>query len=209
MGNKERRLVTRQRIHQGEAPGAGRDYTESVQIVRLHDAARRPASWTEIIRRGQFAAFAKDEAKGVPCDLDGMRFADAEAATCAIFDTVADARAFCEAAVQRHPALRVDLFDADGRTQPPLLTVIHPQRAAGLETSSRQMRIRRVAAWALIVLGIPLMIYAYLEIRERDIILPAFFGINMVLIGLRLLWMNLALRETERVREERLRQVEP
>jgi hypothetical protein len=35
-------------------------------------------------------------------------------------------------------------------------------------------------------------------------ILPAFLGINMVIIGGRLLWLNLALRETERARERRL-----
>jgi hypothetical protein len=63
-------------------------------------------------------------------------------------------------------------------------------------------------AWALIVLAIPLIVYAYLETREHDIILPAFVGINMILIGLRLLWMNFALRETERLREARLRQLE-
>ena len=31
-----------------------------------------------------------------------------------------------------------------------------------------------------------------------------FFGINLILFGLRLLWMNLALRETERARQARL-----
>jgi hypothetical protein len=175
-----------------------------VQIVRLHDPGRRPADWTEIIRPGQFAIFAKDDATGAPCDLEGARFADPATATCGIVDSPAEARAFCDAAVMRHPAVRFDVFDAEGRTRPAILTVVHPDRAAALDTSPREMRRRRVIAWVLIVAGVPLIVFAYLEFRERDIILPAFLGINMILIGGRLLWMNLALRETERVRDARL-----
>ena len=175
-----------------------------MQIVRLHDPGRRPADWTEIIQPGQFAVFAKDDETGVPCDADGNPFASPAAGTCLIADSLVDARAFCEAAVQRHPSLRFDVFDANGRTLPPILTVLHPARAAALETSPREMRKRQVIAWALIAGGIPLIAFACVEFRERDIILPAFLGINMVIIGGRLLWMNLALRETERARERRL-----
>jgi hypothetical protein len=175
-----------------------------VQIVRLHDPGRRPADWTEIIQPGQFAVFAKNDATGAPCDAEGMPFADLSAATCAIVDTVDEARAFCVAAVERHPAVRFDIFDSDGRTHPPILTVVDPSRAAALETSPREMRKRQLIAWALIAAGIPLMVFAYVKYRERDIILPAFLGINMVIIGGRLLWMNFALRETERERARRL-----
>jgi len=175
-----------------------------VQIVRLHDPGRRPASWTEIIKDGQFAAFAKDAASNVPCGADGARFAGGAAATCAIFDSFAEARAFCQAAVLRRPTLQFDIFDAEGRTQSPLLTVVHPERAANLETSPRQARWRQVTAWVLIATGVPLMAFAYVEAGNRDIMLIAFLGINMVIIGGRLLWMNLALRETERRRETRV-----
>lgn len=176
--------------------------------MRLHDPARRPASWTEIIQRGQVAAFARDEAGGVPCDVEGARFADAGAGTCAIFDSIDEARAFCEAAVLRHPSVRFDIFDADGRAKPALLTVTHPERAARLETAPRQMRWRRIIAWSLLAASVPLLAYAYVEDRQRDTILAAFFGINAVIAGGRLLFMNLALRETERERERRLREIE-
>ena len=175
-----------------------------MQIVRLHDPGRRPADWTEIIRPGQFAVFAKDEASGVHCDLDGASFASPAEATCAIADSIDEARAFCDAAVQRRPGIRFDVFDAGGRVRPPLLTILHPARAAALETSPREMWKRRAIAWVLIVTGVPLIVFAYVEAGERDIILPAFLGINMVIIGGRLLWMNFALRETERAREGRL-----
>lgn len=175
-----------------------------MQIVRLHDPSRRPASWTEIIRPGQYAAFAKDDRTGAPRGVDGARIVDPSTASCAIFDAIDEARAFCESAVAADPSLRYDLFDAEGRARPPLLTVLHPERAAALETSPQQMRKRRALAWGLIAPALPLMIYAAFDIRER--ILAAFLGINMALIGGRLLWMNLALRETERARERRLRE---
>jgi hypothetical protein len=174
-----------------------------VQVVRLHDPSRRPASWTDIIRPGQFAVFAKDDATGAPRAADGARLAHPAEASCAIFDSIDDARAFCEAGVARDPALRYDVFDADGRARPPLLSVLHPDRAASLETSPQQMRKRQLIAWALIVPAVPALAYAAFDFGQR--IMPAFLGVNMLLIGGRLLWLNLALRETERAREQRLR----
>jgi len=175
-----------------------------VQVVRLHDPSRRPASWTDVIRPGQFAAFAKSQATGVACDAGGQPFADDAASTCLFFDSIHDARAWCEEAVQRQPSLRFDIFDAEGRVHPPLLTVLHPGRAATLDTSPPQMRRRRMMAWSLMGAGVPLVIYSYVEFREREIILTAFVGINMIIVAGRLLWMNLAIRETERAREARL-----
>src|SRR5215471_16348051 len=77
-------------------------YNLSVETVRLYDPGRRPADWSELIRPDQFAVFAADGAAGAPCDLEGIRFA-AGAETCAIVDSIAEARAICDAAVQRHP----------------------------------------------------------------------------------------------------------
>lgn len=176
--------------------------------MRLHDASRRPANWTDIIRPGQLAVFASDGVSGAARDLDGAPAAKG-AESCAIVDSIEEARAVCDAAVRRRPSLRLDVFDAEGRARPALLTVVHADRAAALEQSAPQMRRRRAIAWTLVLLGLPQVIYAYVQYdnRERDIVLPAFIGINMILFGGRLLWLNLALRETERTREERLRRL--
>ncbi|HYT73489.1 MAG TPA: hypothetical protein VEL79_01965 [Vicinamibacterales bacterium] len=37
-----------------------------------------------------------------------------------------------------------------------------------------------------------------------EIVPPAFIGINMILVGARLFWMNVAVRGTERAREDRV-----
>ena len=178
----------------------------AVQVVRLHDPARRPASWMEIVRPGQFAIFAKDLESGAACAADGRAFADPSQATCAIADSLTEAQAFAETAVAKAPSLRFDIFDHEGRARPPLLTVLHPSRAQAADTHPRVLRKRRVIAWTLIAAGIPLIAFAIVERHDREIILPAFLGINMLIAGGRLLWFNLGVRETERVRQDRLRE---
>jgi hypothetical protein len=161
----------------------------AVQVIAIHDPRRRPASWTEIISPGQFVAFA------TPSD-----------GNCILFDSVGDARAYCEAAVEAAPATRFDVFDAEGRAQPPLLTIVHPSQV--LDTDPRPVHRRRVIAWALIAGGALLLIYTYMKISDIEAIFPGVIGINMLLAGGRILWFNMAVRETERAREERLKRVD-
>ncbi len=177
-----------------------------MDVLRLYDASRRPASWTEIIRPGQVAVFAKLLDSGVPCTVEGEPFATAESGTCAVFDGLDEAREWCEAGVLRTPSVRFDIFDHAGRAQPPLLTVVHPSRRESMEGGATELRRRSRIAMTLIAGGVPLMLFAYSISGERDPILPGFVGLNMVLIALRLFWMNLASREVERNRVARLAQ---
>ena len=158
-----------------------------------------------MLRRGQFVVFARDLASGAPADFAGRPYAEASLAECAVAASVEEARAFAEAAVAQAPTLRLDIFDHEGRGHPPLLTVLHPSRADAADTHPRVLRKRQIIAWALIAVGIPLIVFAIVERRDRDIILPAFLGINMLIAAGRLLWFNLGVRETERIRQERLR----
>lgn len=162
-----------------------------MQVVRIHDPARRPASWTDIIRPGQFVAFA------TPSD-----------GTCVIVDSLADARAYCEAAVQTAPATRFEVFDAQGRAERALLTVVHPSRERALDTHPRAIHRRRVIGWSLIIGGALLLIWTYWQFPDIEAIFPGVIGINLVLAGGRFLWFNLVLRETERARGERLARAE-
>jgi hypothetical protein len=180
----------------------------AVQVVRVHDPARRPASWTAIIGPRQLVAFAKDADDGAACDAAGQRFADPSGTTCILFDSLAEARAFCDAAVRSAPRVRFDVFDAEGRANAPLLTIVDPSRARSLDTHPRGLRTRRAIAWSLIAAGLPLVIYAYWRRADIEVIFPTFIGINLVIAGGRLLWLNLAIRETERARAERLQRLD-
>ncbi len=162
-----------------------------MQVVRIHDASRRPASWAEIIRPGQFVAFA------TPSD-----------GTCVLFDALGEARAYCEAAVLSSPAVRYDVFDAEGRAHPPLLTIVHPSRGQTLDTDPRVQHRRRVIAWALIAVGVVLIIWTYWALHDIEAIFPGVIGLNLLLAGGRMLWYNLGVRETEQARQERLKRVD-
>jgi hypothetical protein len=163
-----------------------------VQVLQIHDPERRPASWAEIIGPGQFVAFA------TPSD-----------GTCVLFDSLAEARAYCETAVLSSPEARYDVFDADGRVQPPLLTVVHPSRQPALDTDPRVQHKRRVIAWVLIAGGVMLILWTSWALHDIEAIFPGVIGLNLLLAGGRMLWYNLAVRETERAREGRLAKVDP
>lgn len=175
-----------------------------MQVLRLHDPGRRPASWTEIIQPRQFAAFAKNLDTGAPSDPDGRPFSDPSLATCVVFDSLDEARRFCEAAVSRRPAVRFDIFDAAGRANPPLIVVMHPSLAASAEAGPSALRRRRAIAWTLIVCAIPTLVLAYFLRDGGHQIFTGFIGVNMLLAAGRLLWFNLALRETENARRDRV-----
>jgi hypothetical protein len=184
-------------------------YNGGLQEIRVDDPERRPRSYTALIGPAQLVAFARDIDSGVPCDARGGRAADPAATTCLLFDGLAEARAFCEAAVLAAPAMRFDVFDAHGRVHPPLLTIVHPSRARSLDTNPAALHRRRIAAWVLIAGAVPVIAYAYFIARDVGVLLPGLVGINMILAGGRLLWFNLGIRETERARQERLDRLEP
>ena len=172
--------------------------------LRLHDPGRRPPNWTGIIRPGQFAAIAKDLATSLPCDAEGRPFADPAAATCVVFDAFAEARSFCESAVARHESVRFEVFDSQGRSNAPLLTVMHPSRSVTQDAHPRVVRKRRIIAWGLIAAGVPLLFVSYWLYEAGHAIFPGFIGLNLILAGGRLLWFNMALGETERDRQGRI-----
>lgn len=158
-----------------------------MQVVQIHDSSRRPASWTGLIGPEQFVAFA------TPSD-----------GTCVLFDSLDEARAFCDAGVRAAPEIRFDVFDAEGRANPPLLTIVHPSRAHSLDTHPRMLRKRRAIGWVLVASGVLLLIYTYWNFADIEAIFPGVIGINLLLAGGRLLWFNMVVRETERARDDRV-----
>lgn len=149
-------------------------------------------------------AFSKNVESGVPCDMGGAAFAVAADATCVIVDSLAEAEAFCAAAIEAAPSVRFDVFDAGGRASPPLITVVHPSRAPTLDTHPRVQRRRSALAWALVNLGLMVIGYAYWKHTDRPMVFAGFIGINLLIAGGRILLLNLGVRETERERETRL-----
>ena len=175
--------------------------------LRLYDRSRTPNSWTEIIRPGQFVAFAKTIDTGAPCDAQGRSFAMVEDATCLLFDSLGDAEAFCREQVVRATNVRFEIFDSAGRVQPPLLVIVHPSRRQQLEGNSRGMRLRTQGAVALFIVAGLSFWYDFRHGPGMQFF-PTLLGINLVVVALRLLQLNGSYAHAERVRQRRLAEYE-
>jgi len=175
-----------------------------MRTLRLVDPMRRGGAWTDTLRPGQVVAFAKRIDMDLPCTADGDPFPGADSVTCLLFDQVDEAREWCDGSVQRAPLVRFDIFDHEGRARSPLLTIVHPSQRESLEGSATELKRRRRIGLALVATGVPMMAFAFWTSADRDPILSGFIGLNMVLVALRLFWMNQASREAERVSRERL-----
>lgn len=176
-----------------------------MQVLKLYDPSRRPANWTDLLTSGQFAALSKDLDLGVACDHEGRAFADVRATTCVVFDSLDEARRFCEGRVLERPSLQFDVFDSEGRAHPPLITIVSPARAESLDDSPRIRRRRTRIAYALIAAAIVLFAVQYWGDTEGVFVLPMFLGINLLVAAARLLLMNVGARDADRERNRRLR----
>jgi len=171
--------------------------------LRLFDSARHPPSWTDIIQPGQFAAFSKRADSGASCDHRGQPFDSVEMATCLIFDALESARSFCAEQVLRVPDVRLEIFDAAGRADGPLLVIVHPDRMAALEGNPRGVRIRTWTAAALVAGSVALFWYDYQHDRGM-LIFPTALGVNLILVAARLLQLNGSYAYAARERQRRL-----
>lgn len=175
-----------------------------MQTVPLYDRLREPPGWMQIIRPTEFAAFATLADSGAVCDADGVP-TNSDNASCVVFETLAEAEAFCRDRVVAIPSLRFDILDAAGHRRPPLVTIVHPSRAAALDGSPA--RIRRNTRWAIALIGMgPPLIWFDWTFYDGVMVMPTILGINTVLIGVRLLMMNFSHISDERTRRERVAQ---
>ena len=85
---------------------------------------------------------------------------------------------------------------------------MHPSQRAVLDDNPRGAERRRRVAWALIAGGLPLVAATYWTGTSMAMMVPVFIGVNLIIAGGRLLWLNLAMRETERDRQARLDRLE-
>src|SRR6476659_8607147 len=175
----------------------------SMQAIRLYDPARVPENWRDIIRPGQFAAFAADVVSGAACDDEGEPFASSDAVTCLIFDSLQEAETLCRERVARHPQLRFDIFDAAGRTQPPIITVVHESRSERLEGNRGSRRLSNVFAACLLALA-PVLIWFDWSRHDGLLIVPTVVAINCIVFAARIVFLNLTYVSIERAGRQRL-----
>lgn len=149
-----------------------------MQVLKLHDPARKPAEWTGLVHPGQYAVFHSDIATDVEKTPEGRYLQPGDDSTCTIFDSLADAEAYCEAKVEAIPNLRCDVYDHTGKSRPPLLTYVN---RIHLNASNRRAR------WGWILIGASLPCFAIEWYYHGTLVVFAVIGINLVFAGLRLI----------------------
>lgn len=171
-----------------------------MRIVRVYDSSRQPRDWAELIQPQEYVVFASRLDGGAPTDFEGQPTSH-EHAVCALLASLPEAERFANALATRHPTLRLDVFDAQGRSRPPLLTVVHPSQRRILEgdphTRSRQRRIAAV----LIVLS-PMLFW--LDWHVGLLGLPTLAGLNALVFAGRLLQLTSAYDKADRLRAARV-----
>lgn len=179
------------------APNA---YAEAVRIVRVYDPTRQPRDWAELIQPQEYVVFASQIEGGVPSDFEGQPTSHARA-VCGLAASLAEAQRVGDELVACHPTLRLDVFDAHGRSRPPLLTVVHPSRRRQLEGDPGTRRRQRAIAAGLIALA-PVLFW--LDWHVGLLGLPTLAGLNALVFAGRLLQLAAAYATAERGRAERI-----
>jgi len=153
----------------------------SVRELKLFDPERRPPNWMGHIGESEYALFFKDVKSGQELTPDGARPQDS---TCSIAESLDEALDFAQAHVDTNSRLRCDIYDAHGKANPPVATIIH-QDNKSLENTAATGWKRIWFGVALLPIGAPMILYDWH--RDWALIWPAFFGIQIFAAGVRLI----------------------
>ncbi len=96
-----------------------------MQELKPYDPTRKPSDWTDLIHPGQYAVFHTDVRSDIEKKPDGHFLSPGEDSTCLVFDSLAEAEAYCETKVEEISNLRCDIYDHTGKSKPPTLTYVN------------------------------------------------------------------------------------
>jgi hypothetical protein len=145
--------------------------------IPLFDRTLPKPFWTDQLRDDEVAVLASDRAD-----------------VCAIFPSVDAARQWAVARVDADPVVTCEIYDRRGKAAPPLETIVHPSTVRVPSAAAG----RRKIAWGWVCLVVsPLLIY--LDWRnDLLLILPSLVGLQLIAVGLRLLYWGYSERAAAR-----------
>ena len=174
----------------------------AVREFKVYDSARKPAEWTSLVGPAQCAVFLKDVKTANPLAIDGSEVGKVRDCRFLLFDHLEEARAFCEAQVQKYPFMCCEVFDSRGKAKPPLLVIMHATAARNDELSPTWVRRRKVLAVASLVAA-PALFITDLHF-EFELLWPSLLAVNLLPLGLRLLYWNTASAKRRQTQAKRV-----
>ena len=131
----------------------------SVQEFKVYDDTRQPRDWNALLTPAQCAVFFKHIQNSYPLSPDGVAIPRFKDCTFVRFDSVEEARQFCEGKVQQFPYMCCEVFDCNGKAKPPLVVVVHPSASEEDELSDTWVRRRKIIAIACFIGALPLFVW--------------------------------------------------
>jgi len=160
----------------------------------------------DLIRPGQYAAFFRDIHIGAEVTEAGAPLSSGEPPSCMIFDLFPEASDYCQRKVSQVSALRCDIFDSHGRVNPPVASFVNKVHSHKLDSPGK---FRRMILIGFVPIAVSLPLFWFTWSRGADTWLAAFFGVQLVLLGLRLHILGLQHADRDRESKETVRTESP
>jgi hypothetical protein len=169
-----------------------------MQRVLIYDPNRVPRNWVDLVRPWQFAVFLRGALTSVVLDYQGTPVDDTAAQSCFIFDNLADAKQFCLDLVAEAEHVQCEIYDERGMAIEPIFTIVNKrhQHRIGTRKTARLLMLGGVFS---IAISLPLFWFDWLSSWAR--MWPTIFGINILLLGFRLLHIGYSYLEHLREQE--------
>ena len=165
-----------------------------MQEFKLYDPTRKPSNWTDLVHPGQYAVFHTDVRSDIEKKPDGHFLGPGDDSTCLVFDSLAEAEAYCEAKVEQISNLRCDIYDHTGKSKLPTLTYVN-------KAYLRSPKKHSYLGWILVASSLPCF---WIEWHwNGTLVVPMIVGINLVFAGLRLVYWGAGGFEKRRSTRER------
>jgi hypothetical protein len=147
------------------------------EILRTLPVLGEGIHWTSTMRSDQFVAFLRDRDTSVPLTADGQFAAHASVA---IFDSLAEARAWGEEICAQYSRTRCDIYDSEGLANDSVESIYNAE-VRGNYVGPKPARRRLYGGLAAVCAGIVLIVWDV----HRDLLFMwgYILGIKMVLSG--------------------------
>ena len=153
----------------------------------------------QIIQPGQYAVFHKDAHTEIETNSQGAYLPAGAPSTCLIFDSLEEAKKYCELRVQQFSNLRCEIYDHAGKAKPAAAIVLNPMLAKSLEENPANSKRKIVLGIALMVLSGPLFFWDWKF--NWSLIVPTLIGLNLIFFGFRIAFWGLGMLERTKVRQ--------
>ena len=159
------------------------------RLLPLHDPARRPRDWNLHVAPPRVAVFLSDARSGAELTADGTSLQPGTRSSFLLFDSLDEAKTYCEEMLTRFEHIQCDIYDQRGSAVPPLFRYTHERyRGEFLAPGSRK---KLIFVGCLLILATPPLFWW--DYRHGGVLIfPTLIALNCIILALRFFYMAMA-----------------